>query len=190
MKKLIIALAVCIVLLFSCEEIFTDMESDVTNGTESVTDIATETEEIFTAEETEPAPIETDAKEEPVTEPPHEHSFIEPTCTAPKTCSVCGVTEGDAAGHSFIEPTCTAPKTCSECGVTEGDAMGHYYSGGKCTNCGANDPNYVSEPMVWIPTNGGTKYHSKSSCSKMVDPSYVTKSEAIALGFGPCGRCY
>lgn len=44
--------------------------------------------------------------------------------------------------------------------------------------------------MVWIPTNGGTKYHSRSNCSGMEDPEYVTKETAIARGFGPCGRCY
>ena len=46
------------------------------------------------------------------------------------------------------------------------------------------------EPMVWIPTNGGKKYHSKSSCSNMKTPTKVTKSYAIESGFGPCGRCY
>ena len=44
--------------------------------------------------------------------------------------------------------------------------------------------------MVWIPTNGGKKYHSKSTCSGMKSPEKVTKDEAISLGFGPCGRCY
>ena len=48
----------------------------------------------------------------------------------------------------------------------------------------------ASEPLVWIPTNGGTKYHNKSSCSNMKSPIQVTKSEAINQGFTPCGRCY
>lgn len=47
-----------------------------------------------------------------------------------------------------------------------------------------------TEQLVWIPTNGGTKYHSKSTCSSMIDPMQVTISEAIALNFDPCGRCY
>ena len=47
-----------------------------------------------------------------------------------------------------------------------------------------------TETMVWIPTNGGTKYHSKSSCSNMDNPQQVTLSEAQARGFTPCGRCY
>ncbi len=44
--------------------------------------------------------------------------------------------------------------------------------------------------LVWIPTNGGKKYHSKSSCSQMKEPIQVTKEDAIEEGFEPCGRCY
>lgn len=44
--------------------------------------------------------------------------------------------------------------------------------------------------LVWIPTNGGTKYHSKSSCSNMKDPMQVTREHAEANGFTPCKRCY
>lgn len=45
------------------------------------------------------------------------------------------------------------------------------------------------EQMVWIPTHGGKRFHSKSSCSGMDNPEHVTRSEAEALGFTPCGRC-
>ena len=44
--------------------------------------------------------------------------------------------------------------------------------------------------MVWIPTHGGTKYHSRSSCSGMEDPQQVTLEQAQAQGFTPCKRCY
>lgn len=46
------------------------------------------------------------------------------------------------------------------------------------------------ENMVWIPTNGGTKYHRKSSCSGMNDPQEVSQSSAEAMGFTPCKKCY
>ncbi len=46
------------------------------------------------------------------------------------------------------------------------------------------------EIKVWIPTNGGKKYHSKSSCSQMKNPIQVTEQEAINRNFTPCGRCY
>lgn len=44
--------------------------------------------------------------------------------------------------------------------------------------------------MVWIPTNGGKRYHSNSSCSGMINPRRVDLGEAKALGFTACGRCY
>lgn len=49
-----------------------------------------------------------------------------------------------------------------------------------------------TQEMVWIPTNGGTKYHKTSSCSKMIDPKHVTLEEAKRLGFTACKRkgCY
>lgn len=43
---------------------------------------------------------------------------------------------------------------------------------------------------VWIPTNGGTKYHTNSSCSNMENPQKVSEDEAIAMGFEPCKRCH
>lgn len=46
----------------------------------------------------------------------------------------------------------------------------------------------VSEPFVWIPKSG-SKYHRNSSCSNMKDPSQVTLTEAIRLGYEPCKRC-
>ena len=92
--------------------------------------------------------------------------------------------------HEFLAASCESPKICSACGETEGSAIDHDYENGKCSSCGRKDPTYVSESMVWIPTNGGTKFHSKSSCSKMIDPEQVTKSEAIRRGFDACKKCH
>ena len=44
--------------------------------------------------------------------------------------------------------------------------------------------------MCWIPTNGGTKYHTRSSCSNMDNPIQVTVNEAQQLGFTACKRCH
>jgi hypothetical protein len=38
-----------------------------------------------------------------------------------------------------------------------------------------NNNEETDDNLVWIPVNGGTKYHSKSSCSKMKYPIQVTK---------------
>lgn len=135
---------------------------------------------------TEPTTAPTTA---PTTEPPHMHSFSAATCTAPKTCS-CGATEGEANGHNWKDATCSDPKICTVCGTTSGLTAGHNFSNGKCTTCGKADPDYNHETMVWIPTNGGTKYHTHAGCSNMEDPEQVTQSEAESRGFTPCKRCH
>lgn len=114
------------------------------------------------------------------------HNWKDANCTAPKTCSLCNATEGSAAGHQWKVADCSTPKTCSSCGATEGEPE-HNYSNGYCTRCNNTDPD---ASFVWIPTNGGTRYHCKSSCSGMIDPEMVTVEEAVARGFTPCGRCY
>ena len=54
----------------------------------------------------------------------------------------------------------------------------------------APEPTQKSELLVWIPTKGGTKYHSTSTCSNMDGPIQVTVSEAESKGFTPCKKCY
>lgn len=46
-----------------------------------------------------------------------------------------------------------------------------------------------SGTMVWIPESG-KKYHSKSTCSGMENPTQVTLEQAIAWGYEPCKRCH
>lgn len=139
-----------------------------------------------------PGQIPTEIPTTPLTTQPTtcSHSWEVATCTKAKTCKICSATEGEANGHDWKDATCTSPKSCAMCSETMGTAKSHIYSNGKCIDCGDNDPNYVQETMVWIPTHGGTKYHRKSSCSKMKDPIQVTKTEAIDRGFEPCGKCY
>ena len=55
----------------------------------------------------------------------HTHTWKEATCTAPKTCSDCGETEGDPSGHDWIQANCTEAKKCSVCGKSEGEPLGH-----------------------------------------------------------------
>ncbi len=46
------------------------------------------------------------------------------------------------------------------------------------------------ETYVWIPTDGGTKYHNNADCSNMNNPQRVTEAEAKNRGFTPCQRCH
>ena len=65
-----------------------------------------------------------------------EHEWTEATCTTPKTCTLCGKTEGDALGHNWTEATCESPKACMRCGETEGEALGHSMIDNVCERCG------------------------------------------------------
>lgn len=53
----------------------------------------------------------------------HGHSWADATCETPKTCTVCGDTEGEALGHSWVDANYQSPKTCSVCGAAEGEAL-------------------------------------------------------------------
>ena len=55
-----------------------------------------------------------------------EHDWVDATCTAPKTCSKCGETDGEANGHTEEIVAGTAA-TCTEDGLTDGK---------KCSVCG------------------------------------------------------
>lgn len=55
-----------------------------------------------------------------------EHKWKEATCTEPKTCVYCGMTEGEPLGHDWKAATVNYPKTCVRCGETEGEAYGIY----------------------------------------------------------------
>lgn len=57
----------------------------------------------------------------------HEHTWTDANCTIPKTCSICGLTEGEALGHTWIDATCTSPKICEVCSTTEGEPIAHEY---------------------------------------------------------------
>lgn len=55
-----------------------------------------------------------------------EHEWTEATCLAPKTCSNCGSTEGEALGHEAgEEATCTTAQICTRCEAELSPALGH-----------------------------------------------------------------
>lgn len=79
------------------------------------------------------------------------HEWTEATCTEPKTCSLCGETEGKPLGHTWEEATCTEPKTCAVCGITSGRANGHDWENAtasspkKCKVCGLTETAEVAQ---------------------------------------------
>lgn len=54
------------------------------------------------------------------------HDWEDATCTTPKTCSICGETEGSSLGHNVTEWETDTEPTCSEVGQEHGT----------CTRCG------------------------------------------------------
>ncbi len=98
------------------------------------------------------------------------------------TCSACGDSYvGDftaALGHSWIDADCDTPKTCSVCGETEGEALGHTYDNAcdaDCNVCGATrtpaDHKYVES--IVAAANCGYDGMAKHTCSVCGD-SYTT----------------
>lgn len=86
-------------------------------------------------------------------------------------CTKCGqVISGDIPEipHSYLDATCTDPKTCEMCGATEGDALGHSYGeDGSCSRCGEADPSFVIEDNKDEPiTIGGTLFFDAEVQSK------------------------
>ena len=90
--------------------------------------------------ETQPTTVPTEPKTVP-TQPPHEHTWVDATCTAPKTCSSCGAVEGQPKDHSWDAGTVTVEPTeeaegekrhaCTACGATKTvviPALGHTHS--------------------------------------------------------------
>lgn len=61
------------------------------------------------------------------------HNFKEATCTAPKTCTDCGATEGEALVHYYLPATCLSPSKCFRCGDEVGEIGSHDYIEATCT---------------------------------------------------------
>lgn len=108
------------------------------------------------------------------------HSYKAATCTAPKTCTVCGKTEGNTAAHKFSNATCTTPKKCSVCGKIEGGTIAHKYGkatcydAAKCTVCGATSGKAA-----------GHKFNSSGKCTVcgVTKQSIIDRVSAIMAAY-------
>lgn len=61
------------------------------------------------------------------------HEWNPATCSAPKTCQLCGETEGETLHHTWQAATCAQAKTCAICSATEGDPLPHTWQDAICT---------------------------------------------------------
>lgn len=79
-----------------------------------------------------------------------------------------------------------APPAAGAAGESASDHAGHSQSSAGVTVPAPEQ----GENLVWIPTNGGTKYHTSAKCCNMKNPIQVTLETALANGFTPCKRCH
>ena len=85
-----------------------------------------------------------------------------------------GCEEIKATGHNWVDATCQAPKTCSVCEATDGVVADHNYVDGACTVCGAEEPSETEEVIVTfnLGANGSASHNdgnSKSTHTETVD---------------------
>ena len=106
------------------------------------------------------------------------HTWTNATCENPKTCSVCKATEGEALGHTWVDATCTVAKTCSVCGATEGEPAPHNWVEGVCSDCGAYEVPPITQNS-WDMTNADDAAHWISLQDKtLTDTSTTQVTEA------------
>ncbi len=89
------------------------------------------------------------------------------------------------------EPSQPAPSGTPEPsgGGISGETNGTETQGGGGTGVTVPQPE-TGDNLVWVPTKGGTKYHTSAGCSGMIDPIQVTLETALANGYEPCKRCH
>ena len=110
-----------------------------------------------------------------------DHEWEKATCTSPKTCSVCGKTEGTAGGHKWAEATCQKPKTCSVCGKTEGSVGSHVWAAATCKApktckvCGKTTGDKLEHQWV------ASSYNGKAQCSVCGEKAKYSLSNCIGL---------
>ena len=99
----------------------------------------------------------------------------------------------DTTGTSFIDTTAIGGESYTytvRCISADGKTYtSNFNSSGKTIVSSKIKPETEGE-LVWIPTNGGTKYHSNQFCSSMIDPIQVSVETAVANGCDACKRCY
>lgn len=107
---------------------------------------------------------------------PCEHQWTDATCKSPKTCSLCGETEGEPAEHMWIDADCENPVTCEFCLLTAGKPLGHQWQEANC-----KVPKTCS---VCKKTEGEISEHkwSDATCTQPKTCSVCKTTEGEALG--------
>lgn len=103
------------------------------------------------------------------------HTWVDATCTTPKTCLVCEKTEGSKLGHKWEGGDCTTESICVNCGAS-GDFK-HTYSSQACNDiycdkCGE----FIQSGAHKYNADGICKYCGKENESKYTDSNVDYKT--------------
>ena len=109
------------------------------------------------------------------------HTAYERCTSCGKTVSA--YEELPATGHSWNAATCTDPKTCSICGATEGSVLGHDYVDGICTRCG-DDVNAPETTNVTRISGKGRLQTAFKTADKLKEVLNVAKFDTILIASG------
>lgn len=98
-------------------------------------------------------------------------------------CETCGITAGSHIDVPATVRSYSSPAPASAPAATPASTTSSSSSSGGFNPPAGND--------VWVCENG-SRYHTRSSCSGMVDPRHVSLEWAQANGYTPCRRsgCY
>ena len=130
-----------------------------------------------------PAPV-AEPEPEPEPEPAAEEALPEEPPAEPAAPEE--IAEEAAEPAAPEETPVEEPPASEAAGESASDHAGHSQSGAGVTVPAPEQ----GENLVWIPTNGGTKYHTNAKCCNMKNPIQVTLETALANGFTPCKRCH
>lgn len=128
-----------------------------------------------------PAPV-AEPEPEPEPEPAAEEALPEEPPAEPAAPEE--IAEEAAEPAAPEETPVEEPPASEAAGESASDHAGHSQSGAGVTVPAPEQ----GENLVWIPTNGGTKYHTNAKCCNMKNPIQVTLETALANGFTPCKR--
>lgn len=131
------------------------------------------------------APVQ-EAEPEPEPESAAEEALPEESPATPAQDAAEEIVEEAAEPAAPEEIPVEEPPAAEAAGESASDHAGHSQSGAGVTVPAPEQ----GENLVWIPTNGGTKYHTSAKCCNMKNPIQVTLETALANGFTPCKRCH
>lgn len=97
------------------------------------------------------------------------HNWQAATCTEPRTCTLCGESEGDAAGHAEGNWVVAQEATAYQVGIREQ----------KCTSCGEvlHSEEFCADPVFYTSDLGMSADEFITVFNKLADGDYVIKPD-------------